>query len=103
VRFRFPIIFTVRQPGIERALEAIFKELSYMSEQIDNLEAGQHAIEASVDQAIAELKELHDDLQGAIDSGDMARVQAVADALRAKTDVLNTAIADNAPPAPVTP
>lgn len=74
-----------------------------MANELDALEAQVTTVVDAEDSAIALLQGLFQKLQDAINSGNPARIQAVTDALKAKTDALAAAIVANTPAASPTP
>lgn len=92
---------------VEHLLEALVsqtaglqQEVRHMAGELDALEAQVKATTDAEDSAIALLQGLAQKLQEAINSGNPARIQAVNDSLKAKTDALAAAIVANTPAAP---
>lgn len=75
----------------------------HMTKVVDDLVGQVKSLRGVVDSADALLAKLFALIQGAIDTGDVTKVQAALDDLKAQQTDLANAVAANTPPAPATP
>ncbi len=84
----------------EKLLGRILEEERNMSKVVDDLVVQVQGLRGVVDSADALLAKLFALIQGAIDTGDVAKVQAALDDLKVQQSDLAAAVAANTPPGP---
>ncbi len=81
-------------------LRDLVREVKKMSKAVDDLVVQVGAMKGVVDSANGLLAKLFALIQGALDTGDLAKVQTALDDLKAQQASLADAVAANTPPTP---
>lgn len=89
-----------RLASIEAKINLLTKYEVVEMASLDDLQAKVAAQKTVADSAVTLLKELKTELDAAIASGDMSKVQAISDAIDANSAELAQAVTDNTPAAP---
>lgn len=92
-----------RLTNIETQLQLILNKEAREQMTLDDVLAKVTAQKTVADSAVTLLQELKAELDAAIASGDMTKVQAISDAIDANTNELSAAVTANTPTTPVTP